>query len=70
MLITLTALKENTGYYVDMADKEEIIITRNGKPAAKLVPAKIDRKESVKALIGTLPEDIDYDKLRAERIVK
>ena len=79
MLIALSDLKVNVGKYVDLADAEDIIITKYGKPAAKIIrydkepwylkklPEKIT---SVDSLFGTLPNDIDLDDVRMERLTK
>lgn len=37
MLINSTEIKTNFGKYLELAQKEDIIITRNGKPIAKLL---------------------------------
>ena len=79
MLIALSDLKVNVGKYVDLADTEDIIITKYGKPAAKIIrydkepwylkklPEKIT---SIDSLFGTLPNDIDLDDVRMERLTK
>ena len=79
MQIALSDLKVNVGKYVDLADTEDIIITKYGKPAAKIIrydkepwylkklPEKIT---SVDSLFGTLPNDIDLDDVRMERLTK
>ena len=79
MLISLSDLKVNVGKYVDLADTEDIIITKYGKPAAKIIrydkepwylkqlPEKIT---SIDSLFGTLPNDIDLDDARMERLTK
>ena len=79
MLVALSDLKVNVGKYVDLAQTDEIIITKYGKPAAKIIsfdkdpwylksiPEKIT---SVEQLFGTLPSDIDLDDVRAERLAK
>ena len=79
MQIALSDLKINVGKYVDLADTEDIIITKYGKPAAKIIrydkepwylkklPEKIT---SVESLFGTIPNDIDLDDVRIERLVK
>lgn len=79
MQITLSDLKINVGKYVDLAEIEDIIITKYGKPAAKIVrfdkepwylkkmPEKVT---SVEQLFGTLPSDIDLDDVQAERLSK
>jgi len=79
MQITLSDLKVNVGKYVDLADTEDIIITKYGKPAAKIIRfdkepwymKKIPEKiTSVESLFGTIPNDIDLDDVRMERLTK
>ena len=77
--VTLSDLKINVGKYVDFAETEDVIITKYGKPAAKIVrydkepwylkkmPEKVT---SVEQLFGTLPSDIDLDDVRNERLSK
>ncbi|MDR0671872.1 MAG: type II toxin-antitoxin system Phd/YefM family antitoxin [Oscillospiraceae bacterium] len=79
MQIALSELKVNVGKYVDLAETEDVVITKYGKPAAKIVrfdkepwylkhvPEKVT---SVEQLFGTLPGDIDLDDVRAERLTK
>ena len=79
MNVTLSDLKVNVGKYVDLAETEDVIITKYGKPAAKIIrynkepwymkklPEKIT---SVENLFGTLPNDIDLDDVRTERLAK
>jgi prevent-host-death family protein len=79
MLIALSDLKVNVGKYVDLADTEDVIITKYGKPAAKII--RFDREPwylkkvpetvtTVEQLFGTLPSDIDLDDVRTERLTK
>lgn len=79
MQITLSDLKVNVGKYVDLAETEDVIITKYGKPAAKIIRfdkepwylKKIpERIASVEQLFGTLPSDIDFDDVRNERLSK
>ena len=79
MQITLSDLKVNVGKYVDLADTEDVVITKYGKPTAKIIrfdkepwymkklPEKIT---SVESLFGTIPNDIDLDDVRIERLTK
>jgi len=79
MQVALSDLKVNVGKYVDLADTVDVIITKYGKPAAKIIrydkepwymkklPEKIT---SVDNLFGTIPNDIDLDDVRLERINK
>jgi prevent-host-death family protein len=77
MKIALSDLKVNVGRYVNMAETEDVIITKYGKPAAKIV--RIDKEPwylkqipkkvtSVDQLFGTLPDDIDLDDIKAGRL--
>jgi prevent-host-death family protein len=79
MQIALSDLKVNIGKYVDLADAEDVIITKYGKPAAKIV--RFDKEPwylkkvpeqvtSVEQLFGTLPSDIDLEDVRTERLTK
>jgi len=79
MQVALSDLKVNVGKYVDLADTVDVIITKYGKPAAKIIrydkepwymkklPEKIT---SVDSLFGTIPNDIDLDDVRLERLMK
>lgn len=42
MIISLSEFKANVGRYVDLAEMEDVVITKYGKPAAKIV--RIDKK--------------------------
>ena len=79
MRVALSDLKINVGKYVDLAETEDVIITKYGKPAAKIIrydkepwymkklPEKIT---SVESLFGTLPDDVDADDVRTGRLTK
>jgi prevent-host-death family protein len=79
MQIALSDLKVNVGKYVDLAETEDVVITKYGKPAAKIVrfdkepwymksvPEKVT---SIEQLFGTLPSDIDLDDVRTERLTR
>jgi prevent-host-death family protein len=79
MQVSLRDLKINIGKYVDLAETEDIIITKYGKPAAKIIrydkepwymkkmPEKVT---SVEQLFGTLPNDIELDDIKTERLSK
>ena len=77
MQIALSDLKVNVGKYVDLAEDQDVIITKYGKPIAKIIrfdkdpwytkkmPEKIT---SIEQLFGTLPSDIDLDDVKAGRL--
>jgi len=68
MQVALSDLKVNVGKYVDLAETTDVIITKHGKPAAKIIHFnKVPRylKEipeqvtSIEQLFGTLPSDVE-----------
>ena len=79
MQVALSELKTNVGKYVNLAEKQDVIITKYGKPAAKIIrfdkepwfmkkmPEKVT---SVEQLFGTLPDDIDLDDVKAGRLAE
>jgi len=79
MQVTLSDLKVIVGRYVDLADTVDVIITKYGKPAAKIIrcdkvpwymkklPEKIT---SIDNLFGTIPNDINLDDVRLEQLSK
>jgi len=73
MQVALSELKTNVDKYVDLAEKQDIYITRNGKLVAKIVGTNRDRVADMKSLFGIakLPQeynDPNYNKLRDERL--
>lgn len=70
MTITATQLKENLGYYLTLAKTEDIIITKNRKPVAKLVNPYAEKLQALDAITGILSEkdDMSIKEARAERL--
>ena len=79
MQIALSELKINVGKYVDLSEKEDVFITRNGKKVAKIVSINRNRVTDMKSLFGIskLPHEYNdptydpyYEKIRDERIAE
>lgn len=70
MSITATELKMNLGKYLQLAESEDIFITKNGKVVAKLSNPNADRVEMAKSLLGVIPTNITLKEARAERADK
>lgn len=70
MSITATELKLNFGKYLQLAENEDIYITRNGKVIAKLSNPNVDRVEIAKSLLGVIPADITLEEARAEKAAR
>lgn len=68
MQVSVSELKTNIGKYVDMAEKQDIFITKNGKQVAKLVSTKIDKVAAMKSIFGIIPPDADLDEARMGRL--
>ncbi len=68
MLVPLSELKINPGKYVDIANKETVYITENGKKVAKLTGTTADKVAGIKKLFGILPAESDLDEARTERL--
>ena len=68
MSITATEFKENLGKYLKLAMTEDIIISKNGKPVARLTNPYENRVKDMVSLFGILPHGTDADKERAERL--
>jgi len=70
MSITATELKLNLGKYLQLAESEDIYITRNGRVVAKLTNPYQNRVDAVRSLLGVLPADISLEEAREERLSK
>jgi prevent-host-death family protein len=70
--VSVSELKANAGRYVEVAQEEDVLITKNGKLVAKLVTAKPDKVAAAKELFSLLPKDVEVDlgKAREERILE
>ena len=79
MQIALSELKTNVGKYVDLAETQDVVITKYGSPVAKII--RYDKEPwylkkmpetvtSVEQLFGTLPSDVDLEDVKNERLSK
>ena len=67
MSITATELKNNLEKYLQLASKEDIYITRNGKVVARLSNPYQDRVDIANSLFGILPADKTWEESEEER---
>ncbi len=68
--ITATELKNDLKKYMELALTEDIIVTKNGKPAAKIVSPypRQDPIDEFLAIAGIFSNSgVDYEKLLDER---
>ena len=67
MNVTATELKNQLGWFLNHAIKEDVYISKNGKVIAKLCSPCKTRVDSAKRLFGSIPADFDVDGAFAER---
>ena len=69
--ISATDLKANLGKYLAIAEKEDVLITKNGRNVYRLSSEKPDRVKTMESLFGIVPwngEGIDTKAAKTERL--
>lgn len=70
MIINSSDFQNNVGKYLDLAEGQEIVITRNGSPVARLLGMKKTVSFLSDRLVGLIPPDVDEDGEKAERLAR
>ena len=70
MIASSTDVQINFGKYLELASGQEIVITRNGQPIARLLGVKETVSFLADRLTGIVPCDIDEGNAKAERLKK
>ncbi len=65
--VSISDFKADVAKYVSLAAENDICITENGKPAAKLTRPDKDRVAAAMALFDILPAGTDLDAAKDER---
>ncbi len=69
--ITATELKSNLGKYIELSQKEDIYITKNGKPYAKLTSATKSAFDDFMSLAGIFKDsELTIEDTRLDRLKK
>lgn len=68
MQVSISELKINIGKYIELAEGQDIFITKNGKQVAKIVSTKIDKVSAMKSIFGAIPPAADLNRAKAERL--
>ena len=68
MVISATELKNNLGKYLELAQTEEVFISKNGRLTAKLISPFAGRIEAARSLIGILPPEVSTAEAREARM--
>ncbi|ADY55588.1 prevent-host-death family protein [Syntrophobotulus glycolicus DSM 8271] len=70
MLVSSTEIQNNFGKYLDLASNQEIVVTRNGLPIARLVGVNDSISFLSDRLVGLVPSDVDEETVRNERLTR
>lgn len=69
MIITATELKTNIGKYLQLAETQDIIITKNNKPIVKLTSLRENKLDILNNLVGIVKDDgYTLDDARKDRL--
>jgi prevent-host-death family protein len=70
MIVNSTEIQNNFGKYLDIASGQEVIITKNGLPVARLLGMKGTVSFLSDRLVGIIPRDVDEDEVKSERLAR
>lgn len=70
MIVTINEFKSDVERYLDLVDKEEIVITKDGRSIATLTRPSPSKAAILRSLQGTLPATATVEEARAERLAK
>jgi prevent-host-death family protein len=70
MIVASTDVQNNFGKYLELAAGQEIVITKNGLPVARMLGMKETVSFLSDSLVGLVPRDIDEDKILSERLAR
>ena len=68
MVVTATEVKNNFGKYIELALNQEIVITKNGSPIARLLGMNEMVSFLSDRLVGLVPPDVDENDAKSERL--
>jgi prevent-host-death family protein len=68
MIVNSTEVQNNFGKYLELAAQQEIVITKNGQVAARLLGADKAVSFLSDRLVGVIPGDVDEETLKDERL--
>lgn len=72
IIITATEFKTNLGKHLDLAGKQDILITMNGKLIARLTSPGMNKLAALDRLVGIIPKTTNEDEeaIRTERLAR
>jgi len=70
MVVNSTEMQNNFGKYLELASGQEIVITKNGLPVARLLGMEKTVSFLVDSLVGIVPNDVDEKYAKNERLAR
>ena len=70
MVVTSTDIQNNFGKYLDIASGQEVVITKNGLPVARLLGMNDTLSFLSDRLVGVVPNDVDEEEAKQERLTR
>ena len=70
MIVNSTEIQNNFGKYLDLAVGQEIIITKNGMPVARLLGVGETASFLSDRLVGLVPQETTIDQAKSERLAR
>ena len=70
MIVNSTEIQNNFGKYLEMASNQEIVITKNGLPVARLLGMKETASFLSDRLVGLVPDTITEKEAKSERLAR
>jgi len=70
MIVSSTEVQNDFKKYVDLASEQEIVITRDGLPVARLLGMGKSISLLSERLVGLVPRDVNEDLAKTERLAR
>ena len=70
MIVKSTEIQNNFGKYLEIASGQEVVITKNGLPVARLLGMRDTISFLADRLVGIVPCDVDEYEVKSERLAK
>jgi len=70
MIVKSTDVQNNFGKYLGIASEQEVVITKNGLPVARLVGMNYVISFLSDRLVGIVPYNVDEDEAKSERLAR
>jgi len=70
MIVSSTEVQNDFKRYVDLASEQEIVITRDGLPVARLLGMGKSISLLSERLVGLVPRDVNEDLAKTERLAR